>query len=163
MFTEKWLEFIDTMKDKGCDIFGLAETNTNWKFNNIMTKLENPCTKKFNNSRTNFSVNRFHPQYRNRYLSGGCLQTCTSHWTSRIISNITDHQKMGRWAGQSFRLKGDKVLNVITAYRPCIKNATNNLSTSIASYRQQVIMITEEGIEDPDPRKVFIEDMIHLI
>lgn len=70
---------------------------------------------------------------------------------------------MGRWAGQSYRLKGEQNLTVITAYRPCLKNATNNKSTSIASYRQQVIMLTEEGYEDPDPRKIFMDDMINLL
>ena len=91
------------------------------------------------------------------------MQTCTTHWTSCIVANITDHRKRGRWAGQSFRFKGDKILNVITAYPPCTKNATNNLSTSKASYRQQVIMLTEERIEVPDPRKIFKEDMINLV
>ena len=161
--TAKWEDFIDTMKIKGCDIFGLSETNTNWKYYNIMNTLELPCINKFRNSRTNFSVNRFNPKSVNRYQPGGCMQTCTTHWTSRILSSINDHRKMGRWVGQSYRLKGDQSLIVITAYRSCLKNATNNKSTSIASYRQQVVMLMEEGIEDPDPRKIFIEDMINLI
>lgn len=33
--TERWEDFITIMKEKGCDIFGISETNTNWKYYNI--------------------------------------------------------------------------------------------------------------------------------
>jgi hypothetical protein len=70
---------------------------------------------------------------------------------------------MGRWTGQKVRLKGNRTLSIITAYRLCKKINTNNESTSMATFRQQSIMLIEDGFSAPDPRKIFIKDMIDLI
>jgi ribonuclease HI len=160
---EKWNDHVSSMKDNCCEIFGLAETNTNWKCPNIKTELDNIINKTFPHSSTIFSSNKFNPTDVSRYQPGGALQSCTGHWVSRCIDKIHDNRNMGRWTGQTFQLKQQKILTVITAYRPCKRSNINSKSTSSSSYRQQTVMLMEEGYNDPDPRQIFIEDMISLI
>jgi hypothetical protein len=160
---ERWDNVVSTMKDNCCEIFGLAETNTNWKSYNINNNLDHILRNKFSHSSTILSSNRFNPTNVTAYQPGGTLQTCTGHWVSRCIGKIIDDRHMGRWTGQTFQLKQQKTLSIITAYRPCKRNNVNNKSTSSSTYRQQTVLLMEEGIDDPDPRQMFIDDMITLI
>jgi hypothetical protein len=158
----RWLETVTTMKEKHCEIFGLAETNTNWNSNNIKNNINLIINNQYTNSSTILSSNRYNPTNQKRLLPGGTLQSCRGHWKSRCISTISDSRNMGRWTGQQFQLKSDKTLTIITDYRPCKPNTTTNIPTSATTYRQQTIMLTEEDFSNPDPRKLFIEDMIHV-
>lgn len=68
---------------------------------------------------------------------------------------------MGRWCGIKLRLKGDRYLYIVTAYRVC-----NQHSASIGpetAYRQQEFMLAIDGLEKPDPRKQFITDLTSSI
>jgi ribonuclease HI len=160
---ERWNETVMLMQDKKCEILGLAETNTDWKSYNIKTNISRIINKQFINSSTILSENRYNPtKKRSRFQPGGTLQSCTGHWKSRCISIIHDFRNMGRWTGQKFQLRNNTTLTVITAYRPC-KNNSINKPTSSTTYRQQTIMLTEDGIINPEPRKIFIEDMIDII
>jgi hypothetical protein len=160
---ERWADTVSTMQENCCEIFGFAETNTNWRSYDIKPNLDRIINNKFLNSSTNLSSNRFNPCNESRYQPGGTLQTCTGHWVSRCIEKIHDNRNMGRWSGHSFQLKQQQTLSVITAYRPCKRNNVNNKTTSSSTYRQQTVMLMEEGFNDPNPRQIFIEDMILLI
>jgi hypothetical protein len=109
------------MKEHECDIFGYAETNTNWQYCNTKQKINQIIHKQFPNSSTKLSNNRFNPNITDRYQPRGTIQSCTGYWTSRLITSIHDPRRMGRWSGQKFRLEGDRTLTIITAYRPCKK------------------------------------------
>jgi hypothetical protein len=160
---KRWIETVTTMHEKKCEIFGLAETNTNWNCHNIKTNINRIITKYFPHSSTILSNNRYKPIKDSRFQPGGTLQSCIGHWKSRCITTINDHRNMGRWTGQKFQLKNFHTLTVITAYRPCKQSNIFIKSTSSTTYRQQIIMLTEEGFVNPEPRKVFIEDIINII
>jgi hypothetical protein len=160
---ERWHDTVTTMHHKKCEIFGLAETNTNWDSYNIKTNINRIINRYNVNSYTTLSRNRYNPDKNSRFQPGGTLQSCTGHWKSRCISTIHDPRSMGRWTGQTFQLKNNKTLTVITAYRPCKQSNSNNNKSSSTTYRQQTIMLTEEGFLNPDPRKVFIDDIILMI
>jgi ribonuclease HI len=160
---ERWHDTVTTMHHKKCEIFGLAETNTNWESYNIKTNINRIINRYNVNSSTNFSCNRYNPDKKSRFQPGGTLQSCTGHWKSRCISTIHDLRNMGRWTGQIFQLKNNKTLTVITAYRPCKQSNNINNKTSSTTYRQQTIMLTEEGFINPDPRKFFIDDIIIML
>jgi hypothetical protein len=70
---------------------------------------------------------------------------------------------MGRWTGQTYQLKHYKILTVITAYSSCKQNSTIIKLMSSTTNCQQTIMLTEEGFTNPDPRKIFIDDIINVI
>jgi hypothetical protein len=150
---ERWIETVNTIKEKQCEIFGLAETNTNWRSHNIKNNINRIINNAFSNSSTILSSNRCNPKDDSRFLPGGTLQSCTGHWKSKCIALIHDFRNMGRWTGQKFQLRQQKTLTIITAYRQCKQNSTINIPTSSTTYRQQTIMLTEDGITQPDPRK----------
>lgn len=50
-----------------------------------------------------------------------------------------------------------------TAYRPCKQSITNINLESRTAVNQQVILLHEDGMENADPRNVFIVDMLILI
>jgi hypothetical protein len=134
----RWLEMVKTMNEKRCEIFGLAETNTNWNSHNIINNINRIINNQFSNSSTILSSNRYNPLKQKRFLPGGTLQSCTGHWKSRCISTISDFRNMGRWTGQKFQLKSNKTLTIITAYRPCKTNSNIHIPTSATTYRQQI-------------------------
>jgi hypothetical protein len=70
---------------------------------------------------------------------------------------------MGRLTGQKYRLKGERSLTVITAYRLCRYSDTCTRKAIQTVYRQQKTMLEAQGVKDPDPRKIFIDDLIELI
>lgn len=115
--------------------------------------------KEFPSSSISYSNNNF--PFTSTYLPGGTIQTAAGHWVGKVIRVIADESNMGRWSGQSFRLANNKVLTIITAYRPC-KHSGNRIS-SRTSYHQQYIMLRNKGIEDPDYRTAFIHDILELI
>jgi hypothetical protein len=75
----RWTETVANMKDKQCEIFGLAETNTNWNSYNIKNNINHIIKNKFPNSSTMLSNNRYNPTRQKRFLPGGTLQSCTGH------------------------------------------------------------------------------------
>ena len=160
---ERWTEHLDNMKKAGCDIFGLAEPNTNWNSKNIRKIINIIANEKFNNITTNLSENRFQPNSKSSFLPGGTLQSCCNHWTGRILQHYTDPRKLGRWTGHQYRLKENKTLSVITAYRTCYQSLTNLKLESRTASNQQVILLQEDGIINPNPREIFVEDMIKVL
>ena len=58
---------------------------------------------------------------------------------------------MGRWCGTKVRLKGDRHLYIITAYRVC--NQHNASIGPETAYRQQAFMLALDGFITTDPRK----------
>ena len=57
----------------------------------------------------------------------------------------------GRWCGTKLRMKGDRHLYIITAYRVC-KQHSASVGPETA-YRQQELLLALEGFSKPDPRK----------
>jgi ribosomal protein S18 len=70
---------------------------------------------------------------------------------------------MGHWTGQKYRLKGHKSLTIIAAYRPCRYSPSQSRQATQTVHSQQTTMLKDQGLEDPDPRKIFIDDIIKLI
>jgi hypothetical protein len=64
---------------------------------------------------------------------------------------------MGRWCGSKIRLKHDRHLYVICAYRVCDQSLSQiGVETAFA---QQHYLLTLDGISHPNPRRQFIEDL----
>jgi hypothetical protein len=87
----------------------------------------------------------------------------TGHWTSRIIDEIKDPRRMGRWTGQKFRLREGKTLSIITAYRPCQQNVSDANQPSMTVTHQQKVLFTKDKWKEEDPRQTFITDIIKMI
>jgi hypothetical protein len=70
---------------------------------------------------------------------------------------------MGRWTGHKYRLNGERFLTVITAYRPCRYSKSHLLKATQTVHYQQTSLLEEQGFANPDPRKIFIDDLIALV
>ena len=62
-------------------------------------------------------------------LQRGLLQTIQGKHSRRFVNHYSD--PLGRWTSQSLRLKNDKILTTITAYRPCQKLVEAGSSTKV--------------------------------
>jgi exonuclease III len=88
------------------------------------------------------------------------MQICTDHWTARIIMDIKDPMRMGRWAGHQYRLREGKTLTVTTAYRPFQQSPSEACTTS--NYQQRLLYRKEMG-KKVDPRTLFMADLTAAI
>lgn len=68
---------------------------------------------------------------------------------------------MGRWCGTKIRLRNDRHLYIICAYRVC-EQSINQIGVETA-YGQQHYMMALENIQNSDPRKLFIDDLTQAI
>jgi hypothetical protein len=139
------------------DIIGLCETCTNWKNRSLKKLFQLKANRILKNpviTTTTTTLN-----YEDNYLPGGCCQITANSWTSRCENSIYDDFRHGRWIGTTYRVSPTKRLHVVTAYRVCemIPTAT----TSLATAAQQQTMLLARGIENPNPRKQFVDDFIH--
>jgi hypothetical protein len=133
----KYQPHLSYMRETEISISGFAETNTNWNYKNIKKQISAHTKTAYDNYSIAFTNNTFNPPDRSPYLPGGCLQLSTGHWTSRIIEEIKDPRKMGRWTGHKFRLREGKTMSVITAYRPCQQSVSDATQASTTVTYQQ--------------------------
>jgi hypothetical protein len=83
--SNRWQPHLNMMKVRGVAIPGFAETNTNWNYQNVGSRITSQARQIFPNSVTTLSPHDFHPSVPSAYQPGGCLQISTSHWYGRII------------------------------------------------------------------------------
>jgi hypothetical protein len=120
---DRWTDHLKFMKKICIEVSGFAETNTNWNHERAILKINKATAKEFTNYAITYTRNRFKPPSTFLYLPGGCNQICVNHWKGRILQNLHDPYRMGRWTGHTYRLDGKRTLSVITGYRPCHHNS----------------------------------------
>jgi hypothetical protein len=147
------------MLDNGINISEFMETNSNWNHKQLKKDIKATGSSVFSNSSIAFSYNEFNTPGGSAYLPGGCMQMCTDHWTARIINEIKDPRRMGRWTGHQYRLRDSKTLTVITAYRPCHQSQADNSKACITSSYQQQLLYRKEKGKKIDPRQLFMADL----
>jgi hypothetical protein len=154
--TDKWEATIKQLFEFKADIVGFCETCCNWKKTALKKLFQIKANRILKNPMITTTTTTLN--YEENYLPGGCCQITTNSWTTRSESKIYDDFRLGRWIGNSYRVSPTKKLLVVTAYRVCELNlkATNSLSTAT----HQHTMLLARGIDNPQPRKQFIEDFI---
>lgn len=155
----KWKSMLASMEQMQCDFINMAQTSLNWKFLFIRERLRKHLAKRMPIHKVNIGRNRFSSE--NHTLPGGTAQVINGDWTGRIVEYIHDPRQLGRWCGVKIRLKHGRHLYIITAYRVCAQSTTQ-IGVETA-YNQQYHLLSMEGIDHPDPRKVFIEDLTECI
>ena len=90
---------------------------------------------------------------------GGNMVGITGSLVGRIRDTITD--PYGRWCGYTLIGKDNKEIMVLTAYNVSqYKNAKVGEDTL---FNQQVALYKLNNIREPDPKKIFIEDLTKLV
>jgi hypothetical protein len=153
---EKWKAILKQLEDFGVDITCLTETCVNWRLNKLRDKYRQLLRKNFKNS--SMSVTTTPQRYEKNYLPGGTSTITTSNISKNISKHIYEKNNMGRWSGTQYQLGNGYYLNVISAYRVC--KQTVNTSNSLSTYTQQHFLLKNKGIENPNPREQFIDDII---
>jgi hypothetical protein len=101
------------------DIFGMCEVNTHWKHSNV--HIQDITRGWFQRLHCSSS---YYAQYPvpSKFQSGGVMQFVTNRYTSKIATSGGDDQ--GRWTWQVLRGKDQRIIRVVSAYRP-VKNEIN--------------------------------------
>jgi hypothetical protein len=90
---------------------------------------------------------------------GGKLVGITGSLVGRIRETISDPS--GRWCGYTIIGKDTKEIMIITAYNVSqYKNAKVGEDTL---FNQQIALYKLQNVRDPDPKKIFIEDLAILV
>lgn len=152
--TNKLNTVLNSLKQADCDIINIVQTSINWRFLHLRNRMRIALKHIFPIHKPNISRNKF--QSDQPALPGGCAQIINGDWSGRIVEYLHDFRHMGRWCGIKMRLKGERYIYIITAYRVC-----NQHSSSIGpetAFRQQQLLLTLDSFVNPDPRKQFIID-----
>jgi len=93
------------------------------------------------------------------YKPGGTMLLSLDPWTSRIVNTGSD-TLLGQWTYQEFLGKNNKHVIVLSGYHVCNQKfdaASNTVSA------QQICLLQAQGNPTPNPRKLFLSDIIHQI
>jgi hypothetical protein len=144
-----WFQILMTMNEINADIFGFAEINQQLNHGNKL-KWYDTIRKHFYYSRSMHSESNIRTD--STYKPGGTITTVTGKWQARVSKTGSDSRGLGRWSFLQLTSK-KKSLVIITAYRPCVSNGPTT------SWMQQWTLLREEGLQNPDPIKIFYTDL----
>lgn len=146
--------WIDSM---GFDIFGISEVNMFWpqvkqelQFHERIHRLFNPALTK--------AIRAYNTQEKRSKKSirqyGGTAQINTGNSSLKFQQQGEDDTGLGRYVWQLFKGKEEKLLRVITAYRPCEPRTSGPFKV----FFQQLNHFNSIG-RKTDPREAILEDL----
>jgi hypothetical protein len=133
------------------DIFGMTETNVNWKKNG--EHIRDITYGWFRRMGLCYEYYREYPCSSN-FQVGGVAQMAIGEITGRIIKYGGDETGQGRWTWQTFKGKKDRIVRIITAYRP-VKNKINAGS----AWNQQQFYADTHLLEG-NPHERWLKDLL---
>jgi hypothetical protein len=137
------------MHDLEADIIGMAEINKSLQ-NQLRTQWKNTAIKFFTHCKITHSESKI--KFNSDYKPGGTMSIATGKWQAQITEQGKDNRGLGRWSYQ--RISSTKSnLVIITAYRPCVTTGPTT------AWMQQWLILCEVGIVNPDPVKIFYQDL----
>jgi len=140
----------------GVSVFAIQETNNHWD-TDATHQLYTQCRKTA--PQIALSTSSSNDSTTPGYQPGGTVTLAMDPWTSRIIKRGND-PSLGRWSYLEFMGKSNKRLIVVSGYRVCNQkfDAASNTATA-----QQIRLLQAQGIQNPKPRRIFIDDLIAQI
>ena len=157
--TSQKLFAIQTLQDQfRPDVIGLAEPNLNWTAHQCQ-HLRTAVSYSWPHHRSvtaSCPPDPASPAISNR-LQGGVAQISHGKHSGQISSYYSD--PLGRWCSQSLRIKDNRFITIITAYRPCSTAVDPTTNTIIA---QQSRELRKHGISK-HPRPQFLKDLSKFI
>jgi hypothetical protein len=99
------------------DIFGITETNVDWRLQPEDNKLWSRTREWWEHLQISFTHNTTFPPLENRQFGGNAIFTMneTAH---KVFDKGRDKSNLGRWTWTKLRGKNGHTLTIITAYRP---------------------------------------------
>jgi hypothetical protein len=163
---EDYNYYLSSIRPLQTDIVGMAETNTAWTHSHLTALFKARANQQFQSAKLSFSSphSDTDPIPTNEtYQSGGTLTMTTDAMVSMALgTDIQDPTGLGRWSGQTYRGKDNKLFSVITAYRVCTGSiATSSVGSAFSREYEHLRTSTNE--KSPRPRKAILNDLQHLI
>ncbi len=146
----------EELMSKGVSVFAAQETNIHW------TPATTPMIlsqAKRTTPHVAMSTSTSTEETDNWYKPGGTLVLALNQCTSRIIARGAD-TPLGRWSYLEFVGKANKRLIIVSAYQVCNQKFDTISDTASA---QQIHILQSTGIANPNPRKIFLTDLIEQI
>ena len=119
---------MEELKDYNFYIIGLSGVNINWPLVNLDDSWEEVISGHWKSSNSIMACN-LEDNATKVWQPGVCLQIITARTTHKVISMGPDTSGLGRWVWKRYRGKHSLTLQVITTYRPCIKNSSGLQTT----------------------------------
>jgi len=95
------------------------------------------------------------------YLPGGTFTASLGRYSSRVIRSGSDETGLGRWTFMEMVGRHDRRLIFLNGYRVG-RNQKYSVG-SITAYCQQYRILQRAGHANPNPREIFIDDLITLV
>jgi exonuclease III len=133
------------LKEGEFDVFGMAETNIHW--HNSKTHAKDLMYGWFRRSHITYKYYRDFPGS-SKHQVGGVLQLAIGDITCRIKESGGDTSGQGRWTWQTFQGKAQRILRIITAYRPVM----NRVNVGSVWHQQQYYADTNDLQGSPHER-----------
>lgn len=154
----EYLSCLYAMHTACADVILLPETNLHWSNYAVQQATYQHRMQLFHHSKQQTSCSS--RVYDNAYQPGGTCSIVTNHTSGRFHSSTND-TNLGRWSITHLNISNSKILTIICAYQVC-KQMLSNVGSKTA-YAQQWSLLRESGIECPDPRKQFVNDLSKTI
>jgi len=150
------LAITEELINKGVSVFAAQETNIDWTPET--TQLIQSQVRR-NTPYFSLTTSCSTEKSSNWHKLGGTLLLALDHWTSHITTCSTD-TPLGRWSYLEFVGKSGKRLIIVSAYQTCHQKFDTASDTVSA---QQIHILQANGIANPNPQKIFLDDLIYQI
>jgi len=140
----------------GASVFAAQETNIHWDpatMHQIYTQCRQATSHAF------LATSCSQEPTSEWYKPGGTLLMALGPCTSRIVTRGSD-LTLGRWSFIEFAGKDNMRLVVVSAYQVCNQQFDAVSNTASA---QQTRLLQNSGAINPQPRSIFLHDLIHQI
>jgi len=144
------------LQNLGASVFAAQEPNIHWDpatMHQIYTQCRQAASHAF------LATSCSQEPSSDWYKPGGMLLMALGPCTSRIVSRGSD-LALGRWSFIEFAGKDGMRLVVVSAYWVC--NQQFDAASNTAS-AQQKCLLQNSGAINPQPRSIFLQDIIHQI
>jgi hypothetical protein len=108
---------------QAADIFGIAETNLDFRNHTILRQYRTILTNPFN-KQISFSTSSSTTKFTSAWKPGGTTTATTGQWISRVIEKGEEPNGTGTWSYIKLRGNHNKTIVIVTLYRLC--NKTEN-------------------------------------
>ena len=155
----KWKETLQSTVTYNVDILCLSETNLEWHHPKVLKTMETINKRFFQTSPLNTTNSSI--RFRRMFKPGGTASLVLNEWTGRIFGNEQDPSGLGRWTTTKMSGRRHKKIAIISSYQVC--HTSIHQCGITTCYAQQWHLLRSNGIEFPDPRRQFWQDITQHI
>lgn len=144
------------MDEINADVFGFVETKVNSQLPHVRTKFHQYSRKIWSQSKLHFGHSDV--PFEGTDKPGGLLMGLTRRLVGRCRAPFAD--PFGRWCSLSLLGRDNRLVTIIVAYQVVQASGDHGEHTL---YEQQRALYRAAGIDNPNPRRLFIHDLAQYV